>query len=127
MCFSAAASFTSGVVLSTVGAISIKKAKEPADIPFASIPLIFAIQQFLEGFLWLALTNPDYAFMEHFSTYSFLVFAQVIWPFWIPFSVFKFSKFEKRDLSKFISIVLVGVGTFLSLASLVYLINYPIG
>lgn len=126
MCFSATASFTSGAILSTIGVISIKKAKEPSDIPFASIPLIFAIQQICEGFLWLALTNPDYAFLEDFSTYTFLVFAQVIWPFWVPFSIFKFNKYKNSNFWKYISIALIGLGAFVSLALLYHLIYYPV-
>ena len=59
MCFSASASFGAGIVLTGIGVASIKKSDTRSKSLFASIPLIFGIQQITEGFLWLALSNPD--------------------------------------------------------------------
>ncbi|MEX2485354.1 MAG: DUF6629 family protein [Brumimicrobium sp.] len=123
MCFSASASFGAGAVLTVIGAVSIKKTSRPSQIPFASIPLLFALQQIAEGFLWLALSNPDFAFLNEFMTYAFLFFAQVLWPIWVPFSILKFEKPSKRKL---FSKILVGLG-FLIAALLGYmLIVYPV-
>ena len=49
MCFSATASFGASIVLTGIGVASLKQVKEPAQYPFASIPLIFGVQQ-LYGF-----------------------------------------------------------------------------
>ena len=49
MCFSATASFTVGVVLSVIGVVTIKMTRRKEEIPFAMIPLLFGIQQFIEG------------------------------------------------------------------------------
>ena len=87
MCFSANASFGSGIILAVISVASLKKVQYPTHIYFAAIPLIFCIQQIIEGLLWLALIDPVYASLEKVSTYSFLFFAQVIWPIWIPFAV----------------------------------------
>lgn len=114
MCFSATASFTAGAVLSTIGVVSIKKAKRPAEILFASIPLLFALQQISEGFLWLALTNPEYAYMENVSTHIFIAFAQVVWPFWIPFSIFIFTNSKKSKVTNYIGKTLIFIGAILS-------------
>ena len=57
MCFSASASFGAGIVISTIGVVTLKKVSSPAHYYFALIPLFFAIQQFAEGFLWLALAD----------------------------------------------------------------------
>ena len=84
MCFSASASFGAGVVLSVIGVASIKKAKSPTQIIFASIPLIFAVQQITEGFLWLSLTHSNFASLKQVTTYIFLFFAQIVWPIWVP-------------------------------------------
>jgi hypothetical protein len=51
MCFSATASFVAGSALSAVGAVTITKAKRKAEIPFATIPLLFGIQQLTEGLI----------------------------------------------------------------------------
>jgi hypothetical protein len=84
MCFSASASFGAGVVLSAIGVVSIKKNQHKSQFLFASIPLLFAVQQFAEGILWLVLPNPEYASMQKHTTYVFLFFAQFFWPLWVP-------------------------------------------
>ena len=62
MCFSAAASFTAGAVLTGIGVATLRKVEHPTYYLFASIPLLFAVQQFSEGVLWLTLpsANPDF-------------------------------------------------------------------
>ena len=122
MCFSATASFGAGVVLSVIGAATIKKAIHPSQIPFAAIPLIFAVQQVAEGFLWLALTYPGYAFLQGFTTYIFLSFAQIIWPFYVPVAIFLLQGKEKRTISK----ILVSIGAIVSLYLAYCLLSYPV-
>lgn len=60
MCVSAEASFTLSSMLGPIGlycvANSIRKARTLTAL--AMIPLIFGIQQFAEGLVWLAITNP---------------------------------------------------------------------
>lgn len=87
MCFSATASFVAGGVLMATGGAAIKVCQNKKHIPFASIPLLFGIQQVSEGFLWLALEKQQYSHWETNSTYFFLFFAQILWPFWVPFSI----------------------------------------
>jgi hypothetical protein len=111
MCFSASASFGAGIVLTVIGIASIKKVQSPSQIFFASIPLIFAVQQIMEGFLWLALLNPAYASLQKFTTYIFLFFAQVVWPFWVPYAILKL---EIRERRKRVDFFLVGIGVLVS-------------
>ncbi len=123
MCFSAGASFGAGVVLSVVGVASIKKAQSPSQIIFASIPLLFAMQQVTEGFLWLSLTDPAYASLQQVTTYNFLFFAQVAWPVWVPFAILKLEPKERR---RTIEKVLVGIGALISLYLAYCLLSYPV-
>lgn len=78
MCFSASSSFGAAIVISTIGVMAIKKVSIPAHYFFPLIPLFFAMQQFAEGILWLALTDSSYAPLEWTATYFFLFFAQVV-------------------------------------------------
>ena len=87
MCFSASASFGAGIVLSVIGIASLKKVQHASQIPFAALPLIFAIQQFSEGILWLVLPNLEYLILRQVITYVFLFFAQIVWPVWVPFAI----------------------------------------
>lgn len=45
----------------------------------AAMPLLFATQQAIEGFIWL---HPSNIILP----YLYLIFAMVIWPTWIPFT-----------------------------------------
>ena len=98
MCFSTSASFGAGIVLSAVGFATIKKAQQPSQIAFASIPLIFSAQQITEGFLWLALSNSTFAPLQNITTYIFLFIAQIIWPFAVPIATLILTKRESRKI-----------------------------
>src|SRR5687767_3355250 len=88
MCFSAGASFGAAIILGAIGVVSLKKVRAPAQIIFAGIPLLFGLQQFFEGLLWLTLTHASYSSWHTITTYVFLLFAQGLWPLWIPLSMF---------------------------------------
>lgn len=121
MCFSTTASFASGALLTVIGLGSIKKVQHKSQILFASIPFIFAIQQFSEGFVWLSLLNSSNHLWQQLSTYSFLLFALVIWPAWIPISMFLI---EKKHNRKIILGIFSSLGLLFSILSAIYIIIY---
>ena len=96
MCFSATVSFGAGALITGLGVAAIKKSTDKKQLFFAMIPLMFGIQQFFEGWLWVALQNPGYEGIGHFSKYGFLVFAELIWPIWIPVSIWLIEKDRRR-------------------------------
>ena len=96
MCFSSEASFIGGVLISTIGVITIRKVHKPAQIVFACIPLFFGLQQIGEGFLWLALEHPEFAVLQKPATYWFLIMAEVFWPFMVPLAVLLMEVNKKR-------------------------------
>ncbi|OGI11422.1 MAG: hypothetical protein A2Y40_09520 [Candidatus Margulisbacteria bacterium GWF2_35_9] len=112
MCFSAEASFIGGTIISTIGIVTLRKAHKPSQLLFASIPLLFGIQQIIEGILWLIIPHTGVALVRGIFTYLFLVFATVIWPFIIPLSVLLME--EKKKRKRLLVIPLV-IGTLLSL------------
>jgi len=123
MCFSAGASFGAAVVLAAAGIATIKKAKQPSQWLLAAIPLIFCIQQVMEGFLWLALSRPDFAFLQQFSTYAFLFVAQVVWPLAVPLAILLVEKNRKRKL---LLKILAGTGLLISSYLAICLLTYPV-
>ncbi|MEI2737431.1 MAG: DUF6629 family protein [Chitinophagaceae bacterium] len=123
MCFSATASFGAGAVLGTIGVIAVAKAKTNPQRTFASIPLLFAIQQFSEGLLWLSVKNSSMASWQPLLTYIFLVFAMAVWPFWISFTIRRLEKNVKR---KKIMNVLVFIGAIVAVAVIFVLFLYPV-
>jgi hypothetical protein len=96
MCFSASASFIAGTALTIVGVASISQVRKPAHLIFASIPLLFGVQQICEGFVWLSLLGSGLSEWHTFSKYAFLIFAQIIWPFWIPLSFLSIERLPER-------------------------------
>lgn len=116
MCFSASASFTVSAILLVGGVVALRKVKEPSQIAFASLPFLFAIQQFFEGFVWLSLINLDYEKHNMFSTFVYVFFAQVVWPFLVPFSIMLL---EKNGFRKKLMMVFVIIGGLLT----IYLAN----
>jgi hypothetical protein len=107
MCFSANASITAGVVLTVIGSITLHKSKQKNQYLFAAIPFIFGLQQFSEGVLWLTLPKAELHLLQKYATYSFLIFAQIIWPMLVPISVLLLEKNKSRILTLK---VLVGIG-----------------
>lgn len=123
MCFSATASFGASAVLGTIGVIAVAKAKKNPQRVFATIPLIFAVQQFTEGLLWLSLKNADMASWQPLLTYIYLVFAMAVWPLWVPLTI----RFLEKDArSKRIMNVLVGIGAVVAICVVLVLSLYPV-
>lgn len=114
MCFSAEVSFGASAVITTVGVMAIKKSAKKEQLFFAMIPLLFGIQQFFEGWLWVALENEGHRTLEMLSTYGFLIFAQLIWPVWVPLSAYMVEKDKRRKRIISISLAL-GIFLFLLL------------
>jgi len=123
MCFSASASFGASIVLGSLGVVTLRKIKQPLQVPFAAIPLMFAVQQVSEGMLWVGLSDPGHAAWRHFPVYIFLVFAQIIWPSWIPFSVLLLENDRSR---KKILMVLLFMGLTISSYLLYCMVFYDV-
>lgn len=86
MCFSAPASFIAGAALSTVGVVTVRMTSSKAEIPFASIPLLFGIQQIIEGMIWLSFRN-DSLLPNMTLTRIYSLFSHVLWPMFVPYAV----------------------------------------
>jgi hypothetical protein len=122
MCFSATASFIAGVSLSALGAATVKKAELKAEIPFAMIPLLFGVQQIIEGMLWLSFRF-DTPLLNVTMTYVFTLFSHVLWPMFVPFSIglVEIVAWRKKMISAF-QITGIAVGLYL----LYLIVKFPV-
>jgi hypothetical protein len=84
MCFSATASFVTAGVTGAVGVAALARAQEPREWPLAAMPLLFALQQGIEGLLWLSLPSAPDGATATGLTFAFLFFALVFWPVYAP-------------------------------------------
>lgn len=119
MCFSATASFAAGTALSVAGIETIKKARSKSEIPFAAIPLLFGVQQIIEGAVWLSLRSA-LPTLNILSTYTFILFAYVLWPILIPFSVLLLEVDARR---KHILYIFQATGALVSLYLLYFIVS----
>ena len=86
MCFSAPASFIAGTALSAIGLVALRNTRKRTEVPFAMIPLLFGIQQFTEGVIWLTFSY-DAPILKETMTYLYSVFSHVLWPIYVPLTV----------------------------------------
>jgi hypothetical protein len=101
MCFSATANFVGSGVLGTVGVVTLTKVKHRRELLFAALPMLFAIHQFMEGFVWLGLDGILSPAVAHDMGAAFMLYAQGLLPFLLPLSVLLFepnAKSRKRML-----------------------------
>lgn len=86
MCFSPETSYGLGALLLAGGGVSLYKALKtsPRYIPMAVMPILVGIQQIGEGAVWTGL-NTGCEPATRAGTFTFLFFAWVVWPFWVPF------------------------------------------
>lgn len=103
MCFSSTASFSVGTALSLIGVVTIKKARKKKDLLFASMPLLFGIQQITEGFVWITFGHPV---LLQIATYIFLLFSHILWPIYIPLAVMIMEpvRWRRKVLAAFVAL-----------------------
>lgn len=123
MCFSATASFGASAVLVAVGVRAEATSRTWPQKIFAAIPLIFAVQQLVEGMLWLSLNNEMILPLRSALTYLYLFFAMAVWPFWISLSV---RLAEKNAARKRILTILVVLGILVAVTVVLALFLYPV-
>lgn len=112
MCFSANANFVGSGVLGAVGVVTLTKVRHRRELLFASLPVLFAIHQFTEGFVWLGLDGTLTPGVTHDMGAAFMLYAQGLLPFLLPLSVLLFEP-DRKSRSRMLPFVVLGGGTAL--------------
>jgi uncharacterized protein DUF6629 len=107
VCFSAAANFTGSGVLGTLGVVTLTKVKHRRELLFASLPALFAIHQFIEGFVWLGLDGILSPAVTHDMGAAFVLYAQGLLPFLLPLSVFLFEP-DRKSRRRMLPFTIIG-------------------
>lgn len=84
MCFSAPASFVTAGITGVIGIAALVRVRAPRELPLAAAPLLFALQQIIEGLLWLNLPLAPEGSLSAVLTFLFLFFAEAFWPLYAP-------------------------------------------
>lgn len=123
MCFSANASFLTAGFLSLLGLMSYRCANHTRSlVPLGVVPLIFALQQFLEGLVWLCGAESG---IGYGAGYFFFVIAYAFWPLWIPFAVYQ-AESHKPQLKILMVYVIGGIAWFLSTVTSMVLYQFSV-
>lgn len=122
MCFSAPASFIAGAALSAAGVVTLRMASRRIETPFASIPLLFGIQQIIEGLIWLSFREGS-ALPNRTLTLVYSLFSHVLWPILVPYAVGRLESIPWRKTALF---ACQAAGLAVGLYLLYFIIVFPV-
>lgn len=85
MCFSATASFTSGVVVGGIGLATLPMVRQRRELAFAALPVVFGVHQLLEGVIWTQLDHePTGTAIRSPAVIAWLLIAWTLFPILVP-------------------------------------------
>jgi hypothetical protein len=87
VCFSATADLTVGTALVPVAFASLREVKHWREIPFAALPAVFAVHQFIEVALWPRSGTFVSVDTMHLAARAYLFIAMVLLPTLVPLAV----------------------------------------
>jgi len=86
--------------------------KHRRELLFATLPTLFAVHQFIEGFVWLGLSGILSPAVAHDMGAAFMLYAQGLLPLLLPLSVMLFEA-DKKSRKRMLPFVVLGGATTL--------------
>ncbi len=119
------ASFTSATLLLAVGGVASLQVRTKAELPYALIPVMFGLQQILEGLIWIALGDGGSSVARYGPalTQVYSLFSQVLWPVYIPVAVWML---EPRPRQRKVLMAISAAGALVSLFLLYSMFENPV-
>ena len=128
MCFSASVSFAAAGALLAGGVLTVRKAQHKRELPYAVIPLLFGVQQLIEGVIWLTFRF-DSPVLNPAMTLLYSLFSHVLWPIYVPFAVLLLEpvRWRRKALAAFLAAGL-GTGLYLLVSMFLFpIVSRPVG
>ncbi len=93
--------FTLSGAIGVIGILTLRKVSTPHEVLFALLPLLFALHQFTEGFVWLGMGGHIEKRALELSSGIFIYYAQGLLPLLIPLALWLIEKvlWRKRILA----------------------------
>jgi len=88
--------FTISGAIAFIGILTLMKVSTPREVLFAMLPLLFAIHQFVEGFVWLGIGGHIEKRALDIAAGYFIYYAQGVLPFLVPLSLWLIEKVKWR-------------------------------
>jgi hypothetical protein len=92
--------------------VTLTKVKHRRELLFAALPILFAIHQFIEGFVWLGLDGILSPTVAHDMGAAFMLYAQGLLPFLLPLSVLLFES-DRKSRRRMLPFLVLGGATTL--------------
>jgi hypothetical protein len=114
MCFSPDADFTASAVVGVVGIATLRRVRGRHELIIGALPLLFALHQFTEGFVWLGLRGEVSSGLGNTAKDIYVIFAYVALPIIVPLGLYLLepSRKHRRWVLPFVMLG-VAVGGFL--------------
>ncbi len=120
--FFAIMNFTLSGAIGFVGILTLRKVSTPHEVVLASLPLLFALHQFTEGFVWLGVRGFIEPRALEIASGIFIYFAQGLLPFLVPVAIWLI---EKKGWRKNILALLSILGLLLAIYTMWGLSTVP--
>ena len=116
MCFSAEASFAGAAVVGGVGLATLTKVRRPRELLYATLPMAFAVHQFLEGVTWVRLGDQPDAVLSDWPVRLWVIYAWALLPLWVPLGVWLLEP-DARRRRWMLALVVVGAADLAYMAT----------
>ncbi|ADN09405.1 DUF6629 family protein [Sulfurimonas autotrophica] len=105
--------FTLSGAIGLVGILTLNKVSTPKEVLFALLPLLFALHQFDEGFVWLGMNEYINTRALEIAAGIFVYYAQGLLPFLVPLAIWLIEKDSyKRKLVGILTIFGFGLAIY---------------
>lgn len=88
MCFSPDADFTAAAVVGVVGVETLRNVRTRRELIIGALPILFALHQFTEGFVWLGLRGDVSNSVGGTATDIYVVYAYAVLPMIVPIGLY---------------------------------------
>jgi hypothetical protein len=124
MCVSAEADFIAAGALLPLGVATLRTVRHRDELIIGSLPALFALHQFVEGFVWLGLEGHVSGGLQDAAIRIYLLFAQVVLPVLVPLGILVLE--PDRSRRRWMAALLV-VGLAVALRLLWVVAAHPVG
>lgn len=88
MCFSAEADIVAAAAIAPMAVVALREVRQVRELPFAALPLLFALHQLVEAVVWLGLDGQSVAEpVSQAAALAYVAYAMVVLPTLFPLSV----------------------------------------
>lgn len=123
MCFSATADLVVGAALVPVAVAALREVRHWREVPFAILPAVFAVHQFIEAAVWPTSGGVISAGVAHLAVRAYLFIAMSLLPALVPLAVLML---EPRGARLRVA-PFVGLGAIVSTYLAVVVLTEPVG